>query len=107
MCCSAASNGASDWHGSHHEANTLSTTTLPRNWARVSVREAPSNGSARRELGATGYLPCSTRESIDDVSVCLETPNVSRASSPTAAATINPGSTNRRTDADEIGRAHV
>src|ERR1700729_4066337 len=47
-------------------------------------------------LGATGNLPCATCESIEDASDWCETPNVSSASTATAATTITPGIAKRR-----------
>ena len=75
----------------------MRTTTLPRKSARLLLWVLlPSTGRAWRASGAGGNVPWATWASIDDVSFCLETPKVSRASTATAATAISPGRMNRR-----------
>src|SRR5436305_15299260 len=99
-CCSRSRIGASATHGPHQEANTFRTTTLPRRPARLVVPGFWRFGSAVVRLGASGYDPRATAASIEELFFWLETPNASRASSPTTTATTIPGIKKRRT-ADE------
>src|SRR5689334_10967277 len=51
-----SSRGISRLHGSHHEAQKLTTTTLPRNDLR-STWPSPSSRASRKS-GAIGFCPC-------------------------------------------------
>src|SRR6266542_3684926 len=81
----ASSLGASDLHGAHHEAQKLSTTTLPRSDASASLPLVSRR--ERTNLGAGGVLPLASSDAAPPP--WWTTFQINSASSPVTTPTVS------------------